>query len=85
MEGGNPGLAWEQWRGQGHWVEGLEARQGSALVPWAPRNYCWLPSGAVRGPGVSVLPASSRNPKVGEVLIPQVNGNRKVKMKVSDA
>lgn len=43
--------AWEQWRGQGRWVEGLEARQGSALVPWAPRSHCWLPSSS-EGPGL---------------------------------
>lgn len=64
---------------------GPGGQAGLGFGAMGPRSHCWLPSGAVRGPGFSVLPASSRNPKVGKVLMPQVNGNRKVKMKVSDA
>lgn len=71
---------------------GAKAAGWRAWRPGRAQLWCHGPRGAtagsraaVRGLDFSVLPASSRNPKVGKVLIPQVNGNRKVKMKVSDA
>lgn len=69
MQGGDTGLAWEQWKGQGRRMEGMEARQrGSALVPWCPEEPLLAPeqgSEGCEGTRLSVLPASLRNPSGG--------------------